>query len=112
MQAQLQGVFEFEHTSKTGSRKTGFHGICSSGQDCATLHYIDNDKVYQPGEMALHDMGGKWYGYCADQAVTFPVSGKFTDKQKQIYNAVYEAQREVLKVLKPGVKWDDMHLLA
>ncbi len=38
-------------------------------------------------------MGGKWYGYCADQAVTFPVSGKFTEKQKQIYNAVYEAQR-------------------
>lgn len=39
-QAQLQGVFEFEHTIKTGSRKMGFNGICSSGMDCATLHYI------------------------------------------------------------------------
>ena len=46
--------------------------------------------------MLLHDMGGKWYGYCADQAITFPVDGKFTEKQKHIYNAVYEAQKAVL----------------
>ena len=57
-------------------------------------------------------MGGKWNGYCADQAITFPVDGKFTEKQKKIYNAVYEAQKAVLEALKPGVKWDDMHLLA
>jgi len=46
--------------------------------------------------MLLHDMGGKWYGYCADQAITFPVNGKFTEKQKKIYIAVYEAQKAVL----------------
>lgn len=57
-------------------------------------------------------MGGKWYGYCADQAITFPVNGKFNDKQKRIYNAVYEAQLAVLKAVKPGVFWTDMHLLA
>lgn len=50
-------------------------------------------------------MGGKWYGYCADQAITFPVDGKFTDKQKEIYIAVYEAQKAVEDVLKPGVNW-------
>ena len=57
-------------------------------------------------------MGGKWYGYCADQAITFPVSGKFTEKQKVIYQAVYQAQLAVLKTAKPGVGWTDMHLLA
>lgn len=62
--------------------------------------------------MVLHDMGGKWYGYCADQAITFPVDGKFTDKQKVVYNAVYEAQVAVLQAMKPGVNWTDMHLLA
>lgn len=62
--------------------------------------------------MILHDMGGKWYGYCADQAITFPIDGKFTQKQKVIYNAVYEAQEAVLKAAKPGVKWTDMHLLS
>lgn len=57
-------------------------------------------------------MGGRWHGYCADQAITFPVDGKFTDRQKNIYNAVYEAQKTVHQTLKPGVSWDDMHLLA
>lgn len=62
--------------------------------------------------MILHDMGGKWHGYVADQAIAFPVSGKFDYKQKAIYNAVYYAQKAVLEVLKPGVHWEDMHLLA
>ena len=62
--------------------------------------------------MVLHDMGGKFHGYCADIAITFPIDGKFTKKQKEIYNAVYFAQRAVLDVLKPGVNWEDMHLLA
>lgn len=62
--------------------------------------------------MVLHDMGGKWHGYCADIAITFPIDGKFTDKQRAIYNAVYHAQKAVLDVLKPGVNWEDMHLLA
>lgn len=57
-------------------------------------------------------MGGKWHGYCADQAITFPVDGKFTEKQKAIYNAVYEAQKKVLETMRPGLNWADMHLLA
>jgi Xaa-Pro aminopeptidase len=62
--------------------------------------------------MILLDMGGRWYGYIADQAMTFPVSGKFDYKQKAIYTAVLEAQKAVKSQLKPGVKWDEMHLLA
>lgn len=50
-------------------------------------------------------MGGKWYGYCADQAITFPVNGKFSPKQRIVYEAVYEAQLAVLKAMKPGVSW-------
>ena len=50
----------------------------------------------EDGQMLLHDMGGKWHGYCADIAITFPVNGKFTQIQKDIYNAVYEAQKAVL----------------
>jgi Xaa-Pro dipeptidase len=77
-QMQMQCVFDFEHSVHSGCARMSFHPICSSGQDCATLHYIENDKVVQPGQMLLHDMGGKWYGYCADIAITFPVDGKFT----------------------------------
>lgn len=57
-------------------------------------------------------MGGKWYGYVTDQAITFPVDGKFTQKQKEIYNAVYEAQKKVAETAKEGSSWTDMHLLA
>lgn len=57
-------------------------------------------------------MGGKWYGYVTDQAITFPVDGMFTPKQREIYIAVYEAQKKVVETAKEGVKWTDMHLLA
>jgi Xaa-Pro dipeptidase len=53
--------------------------------------------------MILNDMGGRWYGYSADQAITFPVDGKFTEKQLHVYEAVREAQAQVLKTMKEGV---------
>ncbi len=57
-------------------------------------------------------MGGKWHGYATDQAITFPVDGKFSQKQREIYTAVYEAQKRVAEVAKEGSNWTDMHLLA
>lgn len=62
--------------------------------------------------MVLLDLGGRWYGYVADQAMTFPVSGKFDEKQRAVYSAVLDAQKIVKAHVKPGVKWEDMHLLA
>lgn len=88
-QVQLHSVFHFQHSVKSGSIQLGFNSICSSGRDCATLHYIENDKVIEENQMVLLDLGGRWYGYVADQAMTFPVSGKFTDKQRQVYTAVF-----------------------
>jgi Xaa-Pro dipeptidase len=112
LQNQLHTVFQFQHSIKSGGLHLGFCSIASSGCDCATLHYIENDKVIQPNQMVLLDMGGKWHGYVADQAMTFPVSGKFDPKQRKIYTAVLEAQKAVKAQLKPGVQWDEMHLLA
>lgn len=111
-QRQMQNIFHFEHSIKTDCPLFAYAPICSSGRDCATLHYIENDKVFKPGQMCLFDMGGKWAGYCADLTVTFPVDGKFTEKQKNIYNAVYYAHKAVLETAKEGVNWTDMHLLA
>jgi Xaa-Pro dipeptidase len=111
-QNQLHSVFQFQHSVRSGSLQLGFNSICSSGRDCATLHYIDNDKLIEEGQMVLLDLGGKWYGYVADQAMTFPVSGKFTPKQREVYQAVLEAQSAVKAAVRPGVNWEDMHLLA
>lgn len=105
LQIQLHGLFTFDHTNKSGSDVLAFNSICSSGRDCATLHYIDNDKIIEPGQIILNDMGGRWYGYCADQAITFPVDGKYTERQLHVYEAVREAQAEVIKVMKEGVDW-------
>jgi Xaa-Pro dipeptidase len=112
LQVQLHGLFTFDHTNTSGSEFLAFNSVCSSGRDCATLHYINNDKIIQSGQLILNDMGGRWYGYCADQAITFPVDGKYTEKQLHVYEAVREAQAEVLKTMKEGVEWTEMHLLA
>lgn len=112
LQNQISAVFQFEHTIQCGCDIQGFNPINASGRDCATLHYIDNEKKYESGQLSLQDMGGKWYGYVTDQAITFPVDGKFTEKQRQVYTAVYEAQKKVAETAKEGLLWTDMHILA
>jgi Xaa-Pro dipeptidase len=57
-------------------------------------------------------MGGEYYCYVSDITCSFPVSGKFTDDQRAVYNAVLRANKAVMDAVKPGVKWVDMHALA
>ena len=64
---------------------------------------MTNQKPLAENELVLLDLGGCVNHYCADISRTFPVSGKFTDRQKQIYNIVLKAQEEVIKAIKPGV---------
>lgn len=97
---------------RIGSQHKSYDCICASGIGNATLHYVDNDKVLEQGVMTLNDMGAKVNGYCSDITCSWPVGGKFTEKQAQIYNAVLDANQAVFKALKPGVNWGDMHLLA
>ena len=62
--------------------------------------------------MCLFDMGGEYYCYSSDITCSFPVSGRFTKEQRIIYEAVLDANRQVMKNVRPGVSWVDMHLLA
>jgi Xaa-Pro dipeptidase len=57
-------------------------------------------------------MGTCGYNYISDITRTFPVSGKFTEKQKEIYNLVYTSNMAVIEALRPGIAWTDMHILA
>jgi Xaa-Pro dipeptidase len=109
---QIEALFKFHNFERSGCRFMAYDCICAGGRDSATLHYICNDKVLVDGALLLADMGGKYYGYSADITVTFPINGKFTKKQKEIYDAVLDAQNAVKQAAKPGVKWEDMHLLA
>lgn len=109
---QSEALFKFHCHERAGTRNMAYNLICACDRDASTLHYIINDKVIRDGSMMLNDMGAKFHGYCADITCTFPVNGKFTKHQAEIYNAVLEAALKVKNALKPGVKWDDMHLLA
>ncbi|XP_075432487.1 xaa-Pro dipeptidase isoform X2 [Ascaphus truei] len=87
-----------------------------SGDNSSVLHYghagAPNDKTLAAGDMCLFDMGGEYYCYGSDITCSFPATGKFTPDQKDIYEAVLKSSRAVMKALKPGVAWPDMHRLA
>ena len=97
---------------KLYSRNHPYEHICGCGVDGATLHYINNDQELKDGQLILMDMGALAGGYVSDVTSTVPVNGKFTQKQKEIYDIVLDANKQVQNNAKPGVSWTDMHLLA
>lgn len=94
------------------SRENPYNPICGCGINAATLHYNKNDEVLHDGQMMLFDMGFRLAGYCSDVTSTIPVNGKFSKRQKEIYDIVLKANREVIKCLKAGILWSDMHNLS
>ena len=113
---QLESLFKHISYYSGGCRHLGYTCIAASGRNAAVLHYghcnAPNDKVVRDGDICLFDMGPEYNCYVSDVTCSFPANGKFTDKQKMVYNAVFKANRAVLKAAKPGVRWTDMHMLA
>ena len=99
---ELEGAFDFA-LMKQGVRDHAFHSIFAGGKRATTLHYGENDQIVNDGEMVLIDLGSAYGNYCDDISRTFPVNGKFTDRQKELYNTVLEAQRIVIANAKPGL---------
>lgn len=111
-QHQLESTFLNDIYYNGGCRRVSYTCICATGHHNAVLHYPNNDASIEDGSMALLDMGGNYCGYASDITCSFPVNGKFTDKQKIIYTAVLDAHDRVMRSLKAGVNWVDMHVLA
>lgn len=112
IERDVENFFWDTMIQKTYARNHPYEHICGCGLQGATLHYIDNDKELKDGDLILMDMGCKLCQYVSDVTSTVPVNGKFTEKQKQIYDLVLKANRDVMAQIKPGVFWTDMHLLA
>lgn len=89
-----------------------FTTIAATGINACTLHYIDNNTVCQDGEMILFDLGAQWNHYCADVSRTYPVNGKFTERQKQLYNVVLKGLDAALALSKPGQKKADLQKVS
>lgn len=104
------GVMEYEIEAEIfhefiRNRATGpaYHSIVASGDRARTLHYISNNQECKDGELVLMDFGAEYGGYCADLTRTVPVNGKFTRRQKEVYNACLHLHRYAASILKPGV---------
>ena len=76
---QIESIF-YEKCNEFNIARWSYWPICGSGRDCSILHYVDNDKQLQNGELMLCDMGAKKSGICSDITTTFPINGKFTLK--------------------------------
>ena len=104
------GVMEYEieaeilHSFLT-QRATGqaYSSIIASGDRARTLHYIENSRECKEGELILMDFGAEYGNYCADLTRTVPVSGKFTRRQKNVYNTCLHLHRYAASILKPGI---------
>lgn len=95
-----------------GARGLAFESIVGAGRTSAVLHYpLDNNAV-KAGDMILCDVGAEYDYYASDITRTFPVDGRFTPEQKKIYELVLRAQEAAMKVLKPGVVYEELQLAA
>ncbi|HET8855588.1 MAG TPA: M24 family metallopeptidase, partial [Salinimicrobium sp.] len=74
------------------------------------LHYIENNQMCREGELILLDTGAEYANYSSDMTRSIPVSGKYSKRQKEVYNAVNNVKKEASKMLVPGTDWADYHV--
>lgn len=104
------GVMEYEIEAEImhsflSNRATGeaYGSIIASGDNARILHYVNNNQPCNDGDLVLMDFGAAYGGYCADLTRTVPVNGKFTKRQKEVYNACLHLHNYAKSLLKPGI---------
>ena len=103
-QMEYQAQAEFEYAIRYGGAEgTAFATIAGSGLNGCMLHYGTNHCRMEDGSLLLMDLGAKVRGYCADITRTYPVNGRYTPRQKEIYDIVLAANRAVAKAARPGM---------
>jgi len=119
MKAANPGMFEYEIEAHydfaaklNGVQERAFHTIAASGVNATVLHYESNNSQTKDGDLILFDLGCSWNNYAADISRTFPVNGKFTERQKEIYTAVLDVEKAVIAKIKPGVEMSELNKLA
>jgi Xaa-Pro aminopeptidase len=94
---------------KSGSSGHAFQPIVASGKNACVLHYVDNNSVCTDGDLVLIDFGAEYANYNADCTRTIPINGKFSPRQKEIYNAVLKLLNLGVKMVKPGLTIEKLH---
>ncbi len=104
---QLESYFD-QAIKYFGATGYAFPTIAASGLNATCLHYMENKDLAKNGDLILFDLGSSVDMYCSDISRTFPVNGKYTPRQKQIYNIVLNGQKLVFNTAKPGVTTRDL----
>jgi Xaa-Pro aminopeptidase len=99
---EVEGVLEYTFR-RNGAERPAFPSIVGSGPFTTILHYDRNDRQMMDGDLVVVDIGAEYSGYAADVTRTYPVSGRFTDRQREIYQIVLDAQKAALERVRPGV---------
>lgn len=110
------GVMEYEIEAeiwheflRNRAKGEAYGSIIASGDRARTLHYVSNNQECKDGELILMDFGANYGGYAADLTRTVPVNGKFSPRQKEVYNACLELHNYAKSILKPGVVINEYH---
>ena len=115
MQACRPGMAEYEveaellHEFRRHGTEPAYHSIVGGGENGCILHYIENRSVLRDGDLLLIDAGCEYGGYASDITRSFPVSGRFTAAQREVYEVVLEAQAAAIAKVVPGNHWNDPH---
>jgi Xaa-Pro aminopeptidase len=103
---------EIVHEFRSNNMEAAYTSIVGSGENGCILHYIENNAELQQGDLVLIDAGAEYQGYASDITRTFPVSGKFSGPQRQLYQIVLNAQYAAIEQAKAGNTWNQPHEAA
>ncbi len=110
------GIYEYEIEAefshefiKNSSKGFAYQPIIASGKNNNVLHYVKNNGICKSGDLVLIDVGAEYGNYSSDMTRTIPVSGKFSERQKKVYEAVLKVKNEATKLLSPGTLWKEYH---
>lgn len=98
---------EYNYVLNKHNKKTSFETIAASGKNATILHYVDNDQMIPKNSLMLFDLGVSHEGYASDISRTYPTSGKFSPRQRQLYEIVLKANKDSIANVKPGMTWQE-----
>ncbi len=109
MEYNIEAEFLHEFINNR-SKGFAYTPIIASGNNANVLHYIQNNQPCKKGDLILMDVGAEYANYASDMSRTIPVSGTFSPRQKEVYNAVLRVKNEATKMLVPGTLWKHYHI--
>ncbi|MGN0405910.1 MAG: aminopeptidase P family protein [Bariatricus sp.] len=107
---EIEAYFDF--ILKSNHARHAFTTIAASGKNACCMHYEQNDRQMKDGDMILFDLGAEWGYYASDVSRTFPVNGRFTQQQKELYNVVLKGLNAALDATKPGQKKSELQEIS